>query len=60
MITAYMLVKTEALQDLVDKVNENIAKGWQPFSSMTFVPTYSDNSGKQYVQVMVKYKEGEQ
>ena len=60
MITAYSLVKTEALQDLVDKVNENIAKGRQPFSSMIFVPTYSDNSGKQYVQVMVKYKEGEQ
>lgn len=60
-IVAYMMLKTEKLQDLVDKVNEKLPEGWQPFGSMTFVPTYSDNSGKQYVQVMVKYEtEGEQ
>ena len=56
-ITDYMLVKTEHLQDLVDQVNEHIAKDWQPFGSMTFVPTYADNSGKQYVQLLVKYKD---
>ncbi len=57
MITDYQLIKTEDLQDLVNNVNDNIAKGWQPFGSMTFVPTYADNSGKQYVQIMVKYKD---
>ena len=60
-IIAYMMLKSEALQDLVDNVNEKLPAGWQPFGSMTFVPTYSDNSGKQYVQIMVKYEtEGEQ
>ena len=60
-IVAYMMLKTEKLQDLVDSVNEKLPEGWQPHGSMTFVPTYSDNSGKQFVQVMVKYgTEGEQ
>ena len=60
-IIDYMMLKTEHLQDLVDSVNKKIAEGWQPHGSMTFVPTYSDNSGKQFVQVMVKYgTEGEQ
>ena len=55
MIESYMIVRQETLQFLVEAVNECIEKGWQPFGSMTFVPTFSDNSGKLYVQPMVKH-----
>ena len=60
-IVEYMLVKTDTLKGLVDKVNSEVSNGWQPFGSVTFVPVYSDNSGKSYVQPMVKYEtEGKQ
>ena len=56
-IQSYMLAKSESLQDLVGLVNEQIVyEGWQPFGNITFVPTLSDNSGKLYVQAMVKYR----
>lgn len=54
MITEYIIVRTEDLRDLVNTVNKNIAKGYQPFGAMTFVPTLSDNSGKSFVQPMIK------
>ena len=55
MITEYIMLKSERLRDLVQFVNEKIAEGYQPHGSMTFVPTYSDNSGKEFVQIMVQY-----
>ena len=55
MITEYIIVNCETLRRLIQVVNENIVKGYQPFGSMTFVPTLSDNSGKSFVQPMVKY-----
>lgn len=55
MIEEYIMIKGERLSDLVEHVNKFMADGYQPFGSMTFVPTFSDNSGKLFVQPMVKY-----
>lgn len=58
-ITEYILVKTGNLEDMVEQVNKQIIRGWQPHGNMIFVPEYADNSGKTYVQPMVKYYMGE-
>jgi hypothetical protein len=55
-IVEYGVIKADSLQELVNKVTLSIAQGFQPLGSMTFVPTFSDNSGKQFVQVIVKYE----
>jgi hypothetical protein len=55
-IQSYMLAKSVSLQDLEGLVNMKIIYGgWQPLGNITFVPTLSDNTGKLYVQAMVKY-----
>ena len=54
MITEYIVMKAYALQDLVNDVNVKIVEGYQPLGGVTFIPVYSDNSGKLYIQAMVK------
>jgi hypothetical protein len=52
----YIIVKADTLIGLVERVNKEIGNGFSPIGSVTFVPVYSDNSGKSYVQAMVKYE----
>ncbi len=55
----YQIVKTDTLQDLVNQVNVHMIEGWKPLGGVTFYPVYSDNSGKAWVQAMVKENEAE-
>jgi hypothetical protein len=50
----YQIVKCSELQDLVTVVNKHIADGWRPIGGVTFYPVYSDNSGKAWVQAMIR------
>lgn len=50
----YQIVKCDMLQDLVTAVNKHMAKGWRPLGGVTFYPVYADNSGKAWVQAMIR------
>lgn len=50
----YQILKCGTLQDLVTLVNTHIADGWRPLGGVTFFPVYSDNSGKAWVQAMIR------
>jgi hypothetical protein len=50
----YQIIKTDTLQGLVNQVNIHIADGWKPIGGVTFYPVYADNSGKEWLQAMVR------
>lgn len=50
----YQILKCGTLQDLVTLVNTHMTKGWRPLGGVTFYPVYSDNSGKAWVQAMIR------
>ncbi len=54
MMTEYIIIKCDELRDLVNRVNESMANGYVPQGGPVFYPVYSDNSGKAWIQAMVK------
>lgn len=51
----YIIVKCDRLDDLVDTVNKHImVNGFKPIGGPVFYPLYADNSGKVWIQAMIK------
>ncbi len=50
----YIIIKSGTLNDLVNSVTKSIAQGYKPQGGPVFYPVYADNSGKAWVQAMIK------
>jgi len=50
----YIIIKCDVLNDLVTSVNKHMLNGFKPLGGPVFYPVYSDNSGKAWIQAMVK------
>ena len=53
----YSIAYSDTLKELVNQVTKQIAEGWIPQGGPVFYPVYADNSGKAWIQALIRRKE---